>query len=271
MNQNSFEMKNEQIVEESIESNLKCKRPIIIFSVIALIVKIIDVLLGFPWIGVDENGKMKIISNLLDGKLVLSIIFNGLLVVLPFVLFLIYILKFYNSLYGTFLIPAIFAIQAIKIGLSSYTAWNLIVLVILLLLFIGSLIKKHNRKIIIIASAIMSVLMFIDLLGCISQGITYLMNDEIADFVTLLMLGVAYYIAMLFLYVAIFLFALKNDILTVFALAREKKKEKIQKEKVQGKKLNPEQALSRLKKNYEGGFITEEEYNAQREEIMKKL
>ena len=66
------------------------------------------------------------------------------------------------------------------------------------------------------------------------------------------------------LYIALLLFALKNKIPSVLALSPEK-------EKARAEKMNPEQTLKLLKDKLDLDMITEEEYQAQRADIISKL
>ena len=164
MNEKSFEVQNESLVEKANELNFK--RPIIVLSSIALIFYIINVICGFFGVYIDENGKVEILS-FFGGEFALSnmlYIFKQLLFVLPFVLFLIYVLKFYNDLDRSFLIPAIFGIQAIQQASSLNTFWNVITFVMCLILFVGAFLKKYNRKIIIISSAIIFAIDFFEIM-----------------------------------------------------------------------------------------------------------
>ena len=65
-------------------------------------------------------------------------------------------------------------------------------------------------------------------------------------------------------YIALLLFALKNRIPAIISASPEK-------EKKNAEKMNPEQALRVLKDKLDFGMITEEEYQAQRAEIISKL
>ena len=69
-------------------------------------------------------------------------------------------------------------------------------------------------------------------------------------------------IASILLYMALLLFGLKNKIPSF--ISRKTKKIGIE-------KTNPEQALKLLKNKFELDMITEEEYQAQRAEIISKL
>ena len=63
------------------------------------------------------------------------------------------------------------------------------------------------------------------------------------------------------LYIALLLFGLNNRIPALVYLSPKKKKEK----------MTPEQSLRLLKDKLDFGMITEEEYQAQRAEIISKL
>ena len=66
------------------------------------------------------------------------------------------------------------------------------------------------------------------------------------------------------LYISLLLFGVKNKIPSVIALSPEKGR-------ARAEKMNPEQALKLLKDKLELGMITEEEYQAQRANIISKL
>ena len=66
------------------------------------------------------------------------------------------------------------------------------------------------------------------------------------------------------LYISLLLFGVKNKIPSIIVLSPEK-------ERARAEKMNPEQALKLLKDKLDFGMITEEEYQAQRAEIISKL
>ena len=61
-------------------------------------------------------------------------------------------------------------------------------------------------------------------------------------------------------YLSLFLFAINNRIPTIMIASPEREK-----------KMSPEQSLQLLKDKLDFGMITEEEYQAQRAEIISKL
>lgn len=266
MSQNPNEIQNELLVDETDKCNkLNLRLPILVLSVIALIATGTELCYYI----------IKIFANHIKFSSIAKFLFFEVVYALPFLLFFIYILKFYKSDKGKWFIFAIFLIQAIRICKSVYNeslgfmSW--VIFVMSILLVISTIVKKYNEIIVSVSAMVFflgEVFSFFEVLPRFVQGLA---NGENGVIETFFLYRIMYYIANLTFYIALFLFAAKNNVPSILILTPIEKKKKVKKDKEKIKKINPEQALRILKKNFDSGLITEEEYNAQKEEIMKNL
>ena len=222
--------------------------------------------------------------------------------ILSIVLFLIYILILYPKRKAGFFLPIIFGIPLLEVLISNmayrethiyfaeesasnsvFEVMEILLLVLFIavevVLFIGSVKKKHKAKIMGISLIVLFVMTVLELLFMIPNTFQLIMDfnvnhmlDNINTMSYILFQLISTFlapIAALTLYFSQLLFVSKNDIssvtkMRVIEINPEKEKEKI-------KNMAPEKALKALKKNFERGVFTEEEYNAQREEVMQRL
>ena len=141
-----------------------------------------------------------------------------------------------------------------------YRILDLAILVCSVLAVISAL-KGFNKKVFIIIS--MSVCLLYETLSLLEMFafMEYYVENSRYLYVFTSPMGI---IGAISLYTALLLFGLKNKIPSVLSLSPEK-------EKARAEKMNPEQALKLLKDKLDLDMITEEEYQAQRAEIIGKL
>ena len=124
-----------------------------------------------------------------------------------------------------------------------------------------SSLKRFNKKIFLIIAT--SIGLLIEALSIIDylKSFRWFLENELYLYLFTWIIGIAGTIA---LYIALLLFGLKNRIPAIVSTSPEKEKKKAE-------NLTPEQALRMLKDKLNFGMITEEEYQAQRADIISKL
>lgn len=250
---------------------LKCKYPIIILAFLSLVCSALKYVRSFETLFND------FISPDYFFRYSFRLFFELTITLAPSVLLLIYVLKFHSRSKATVLMPITFGIIAatplffsidtfirqwrnnyddISWYLSSITdtsaIYGLAIIVLFALLTFDAL-KGLSRRIILISAVAIGLLTelfsFIYFLDGSDKFIQYSFSSKFVGF-----------IGIITLYSALLLFGLTNKIPVIIS----KKKKNIE-------KLTPEQALKTLKKEFELGMITEEEYQAQRAKIINKL
>jgi uncharacterized membrane protein len=137
---------------------------------------------------------------------------------------------------------------------------NLLIIVPFVLATISALKGLSKKSFTIIAFVISLLVCAISIIATLSN-IGYYLRSECY------ICAVAYPCSILgttFLYISLFLFAINNRIPTILTPSPEH-------EKKTAEKMSPEQSLRLLKDKLDFGMITEEEYQAQRAEIISKL
>lgn len=257
--------------------SLKCGSAIKILSIIALVCTVLSCISYFFYYT----------SEGIDGEWVMTFRFPDfvslislLLAIAPAALFVLYIFKFYNKLKATILVPIIFGLFALEFLESSlkfliiayedfhaitviffrYYGISLLVFVACILALINAL-KGFNKKgFIIIAMSVCLLYEAESLIRFFSSMYNYI---EFSRYLYLFIWPMSI-VGQSSLYIALLLFGLKNKIPSVISLLPER-------EKARAEKMNPEQALKLLKDKLDLDMITEEEYQAQRTEIISKL
>lgn len=265
-------------------NSLKCGSEIKVLSIISLICTILSCISYFFYYDFDYINGEWVDFGLTFTFLDMFDLISLLLTITPIILLVLYIFMFHSKLKATVLVPIIFGI----FGLNSifnllfgyryssllfgyrysryvvpYGIYRILALVILVcsVLAVKSALKGFNKKIfIIIAMAVCLLYEALSIIGFFSIMYYYIEESEYLYLFTSPMS----IIGSITLYVALLLFALKNKIPSVLALSPEK-------ERARAEKMNPEQALKLLKYKLDLGMITEEEYQAQRAEIISKL
>ncbi len=229
------------------QRSLRCKTPIVLLSIIALIFAGLSHITT-PFMYNQSFTVLNLIFLLLD--------------VAPLVLFLLYILKFHKEFKATILVPITFGLIAFnplfyyiwnviasaKFGYyisSSYLIFDAVPFVTFGLATFSAL-KGFNKKIFLLIAIIV---------GLLEETLSILSAFVYVDKFSWSLGAIAFYIALL-------LFATKNRIPTIISVSSKKKS---------FESMNPEQALKELKEKLDFGLITEEEYQAQRTELISKL
>ena len=283
--------------------SLKCGFVIKILSIIALICTLLSSISYFFYYSIDEINGEKVYSltffssrllRFFDGVEHISLLLSIALVVL----FIFYLYRFHNKLKATVLVPIIFCILAFETLFNLVNAYlpslrllqqaayrdyaylfygyfskikisreHTIILLILQLLIIVSCIlalisalKGLNKKIYVIITMSLCLLFktVLFVAGCSTSLSRYnIENSLYLDFFNISS-GI---IGSISFYVALLLFAVNNRISSIIISTKRKSVES----------LNHEQALRILKDKLDFGMITEEEYQAQRSEIISKL
>lgn len=247
---------------------LNCKAPIITFSIIALFFALCSS-------GAEVLPSLRYIDKYIILDLLFSLIFN----ISPCVLMVLYII-IHNKPKVDVIISIIFGIIAITPLCS--IVWNyllydyFIIKPINLLFYIIpitvtftlatiSLLKGFISKLFPIIATIVGLIVEI-LFIIIDIDYVYYLIEEITEYsyITVsLVYGfswIANVLGAISLYIALLLFSLKNTTTSSISYSPQKIG-----------KMAPEQALKILKDKFDVGIITEEEYQAQRAEIISRL
>lgn len=243
---------------------LKGKTPITILAVIALVCTVLSSITYFAFYSNDEL-VFRFPSFLSLISLAISLA--------PKVLLILYVFMFFKEFKATIIVPIIFGCIAASPLFSFINTFvfgyafdvitlimNLITMVTFTLATISALKGLSNKVFIIIPTALSLALSALSLVSLFSTfelyarwGYTlYLFTQPVG-----IIASVTFNIALL-------LFGLKNRIPAILAVSPEK-------EKKNAEKMTPEQSLRLLKDKLDLGMITEEEYQAQRADIINKL
>lgn len=242
---------------------LKGKTPITVLALIALLCTVLSSITDFAFYSNDELTFKFSFLSLISLALTLA----------PQVLLILYVVKFFKEFKATIVVPIIFGWVAASHLLSFIIAFvfdyglnvinlimNLIAMVTFTLATISALKGLSNKVFIIVPTALSLASSALSLISLFStfelyarRGYTlYLFTQPVS-----IIASVTFNIALL-------LFGLKNRIPAILAVSPEK-------EKKNAEKMTPEQSLRLLKDKLDLGMITEEEYQAQRADIISKL
>lgn len=249
--------------------SLKCGSAIKLLSIIALVCTVLSRISYFFYYDSEIINGEWVYEELTFRFPYFTSLISLLISIAPFILFVIYIFRFHNELKATVLIPIILGLFPLEILISflfgggSYSIWLIIDLLIFgaCVLAVVSALKGFNKKLFIIIP--MSLCLLYNALSIISffSIMDYYIEDSMYLYVFTSPLSI---IGSTLLYISLLLFGVKNKIPSIIALSPEK-------ERARAEKMNPEQALKLLKDKLDLGMITEEEYQAQRAEIISKL
>ena len=222
--------------------NLNCKKSITILSILSVI---------FAFVGS--------ITELFHGDVYYFIIADYPLKIVC-ILFVMYAVKLHKNFKARVLIPIIFGLSALIFPIYGFYYIMFVLALIVEILFLLAtyvLLKGIHKKAIIILAPIAGILFVI---FNFIRRLTYLLKYKagIIDWVYPL----SHYIGFILLFVALLLLVSKNKIPAILNAPIKKKIDK---------NPNPEQELKELKVKYEAGWISEEEYQSQRLEIINKL
>lgn len=191
-----------------------------------------------------------------------------LITLVPCVLLVIYIFKFYKKLKATILIPIIFGMFSLEmlirlfVGISDGIRLLIDLLILVACIFaIISALKGLNNKLFVIIAMLLFLLREVFFIIDFFSIIEYYIEDSMYFYVFTSPLST---IGSTLLYISLLLFSVKNRIPSIIVLSPEKEKSRVE-------KMDPEQALKLLKDKLELGMITEEEYQEQRADVISKL
>ena len=245
--------------------SLNYKTPITIFSLIALVCMVINCInycFFIPVFHIELSGETSFVYTF-EFPSLLKILFL-LVDIIPCVLLVLYIIKFYKKTKAKKIMPIIFGvfilsellsiIQSIVQQFSYDTLYYIFVLakIITFSLATISASKGFFKKIFPIIALCIGM---VEWIYHAYEAINWYLADSI---IFLLFMDLMGPIAFLSLFIALLLFILNKE--TPPILETENAKE-----------VYPEQALKILKDKFELGIITEEEYQAQRADIISKL
>jgi hypothetical protein len=243
---------------------LKGKTPITILAVIALVCTVLSSITYFAFYSNDEL-VFRFPSFL--GLISFAMYFA------PTVLLILYVVKFFRAFKATIIVPIIFSCIVASPLLSFISALiggyeldgitlitNIITIITFTLATIGALKGLSNKVFIVIPTALGLALSLLSLIS-VSSNLTFFARN---GFTLYLFTEPMSIIASITFYVALLLLGLKNRIPAILAVSLEK-------EKKNAEKMTPEQSLRLLNDKLELGMITEEEYKAQRTEIINNL
>ena len=246
-------MENVEIKEKKA---LNCGKVIKILAILALVCGFFGCLLGFFYYD----------YNKVNGEWVYELTFqfdflSFFIDLSPAILFIVYLYKFYDELKATDLIPIILGVTMLSIAFNTSSGGVIALLLCVttcVLAIISSLKGFENKTFVII---FMSCALLCNVLTLISifSMIDYYIEEEQYLYIVTSLLRI---IGSILFYIAFCVFALKNKIPSIIKLSRTKEK---------GEKVDSEQELKLLRNKLELGMITEEEYQAQRAEIIKNL
>lgn len=238
MNQITYEHQKKQ-------RTLSYKVPILLLSIISLVFTVLCYIAYFKY---DFSSVFDLISLILY--------------ITPCVLFLLYIIKFYNEFKATVIVPLIFGLIAVsplfyciidmiyKYNIYFISLLFDILIIVTFTLAAISALKGFSKKIFLIIAIVAGL--FVE---CVSfLGFLNIIFFHPTRFSNLL--------GTITFYIALLLFGLNNRIPALLSTSPEKEP---------SGKADPEQALRLLKDKLDFGMITEEEYQAQRAEIISKL
>lgn len=257
----------------SEESGIKKASPVTLLSLSSLVLAIINCIVYFVYYTFMFNGgeayyklvfKFPSVLNLLDLVVFLS----------PFVLFAVYLFSLYKNFNAKICVPIAFGLVALypvlRIIVNSSLGYGfrfrfgnlleLLVAVAFILLTISTL-KGFSKKAFVIVAVACGILRELFYVYNFINSIHFYMAYKWYLFLIVYPLG---YIGSILFYIAILIFGLKSKMPSIITVSPER-------EKKNAKKMSPEQSLRMLNDKLALGMITEEEYQAQRAEIIDEL
>lgn len=253
----------------SKESGIKKASSVTLLSLSSLVLAIINCIAYFVDHILMFNGgevyfkfvfKFPSVLNLLDLVVFLS----------PFVLFAVYLFSLYKNFNAKICVPIAFGLVAFRFIVNSSLGYRfrfgfgnlleLLVAVAFILLTISTL-KGFSKKAFVIVAVACGILRELFYGYSFINSIHFYMAHKAYLYLIVYPLG---YIGSILFYVAILIFGLKSKMPSIITVSPER-------EKKNAKKMSPEQSLRMLNDKLALGMITEEEYQAQRAEIIDEL
>lgn len=277
------------IISTNEEYKLKCRTPIAVLSIISLICTVISFSGSFLKYDIIESGSSFLESTfeLTTNFPSLKSTFYMLLEIIPILLFLFYILKLYRNTKSSVIVSAVFGIMAFYETLSLISTIYYYIVTLpqetngatytlpievcvekcfyIVLFSLASIIVLTNfkrKKVLVSIASIVIVLSGLgELNGFVRISIDYYLRTKQYLY---LVTNPASFIAKFTLGLALFVFALKNDIPAVI-------KKSVSKNIADTAATRTEQELKALVDRRKAGLITAEEYAVQRAAIIKRL
>lgn len=247
------------------KENFKLKTPIIILSIVALVFRIINSITYFVYYDYTKYGEYEINAVFQSFVSLISLIIE----LAPIVLFLVYIFKFHKDFKAAICVPIVFGLIAFNpiyniignliMGYGFYFEYlisSLLSSAPFVLAIISALKGFSKKSLTIIAFSVSFIICVLSIISMFSN-IGYYLSNEL--YITLIysLCGI---LGTISFYISLFLFAMNNRIPTLLELKN-----------VNPKKMSPEQSLKLIKERLDCGIISEEEYQAQRADIISKL
>ncbi len=254
------------------QTNFKCKTPVIILSLVSLLLIIFSCITYFVNYDYNYNDGESYHELMVSFPSFFELL-DFIIYLAPFVLFVIYILKFHNNYKATICVPITFGLVAFYpifyTVVYALRGWGIyfrdlifdIPIIITFALLTISALKGMSKKVFVIIATVCGLLVEAYSIINLFNSIEWYIEDEVYLYLFTWPVGI---VGAILFYVAILLFGLNNRIPSIIAISPEK-------EKKNAEKMSPEQSLRLLKDKLELGMITEEEYQAQRAEIISKL
>lgn len=246
---------------------LQFKAPIITLAVMALVYHVLSCVTYFVYYtwrySYSLGGRFELTASFPNIERLIEFFIN----VAPFILFVIYLLKFYKEFKATILIPIIFGLKAFSSLYNNilgavdgfFTVENLIFEIPLIIAFTLTAInalKGLSKKAFLIIAVVIGLLLQVRSAINLIQNLDFYLEYEL--YLYLFTSPFAIFGTTAF-YVSLLLFGLKNRIPAICSVSSKKEN------------MSPEQTLKLLKDKLDLGIITEEEYAEQRAEVIKNL
>lgn len=251
------------------KENFKLKTPIIILSIVALVFIIISSITYFVDYDYIKYGEYEMNIVFPPFVSLISLIIG----LAPIVLFLVYIFKFHKDFKAAICVPIVFGLIAFNpiyniisnriMGYGfhfEYLISSLLSSAPFVLAIISALKGFSKKSLTIIAFSVSFIICVFSIIG-IFLNIGYYLSNEL--YITLItsLCGILGTISFC---ISLFLFAMNNRIPTLLTFSSEH-------ENKNPEKMSPEQSLKLIKDKLDCGIISEEEYQAQRADIISKL
>lgn len=247
------------------KENFKLKTPIIILSIVALVFRIINSITYFVDYDYIKYGEYEINTVFPPFVSLISLIIG----LAPIVLFLVYIFKFHKDFKAAICVPIVFGLIAFNpiyniisnliMGYGFY--FEYLISSAPFVLAIISALKGFSKKSLTIIAFSVSFIICVFSIISMFLNIGYYLSNELYIILIPSLCGI---LGTISFYISLFLFAMNNRIPTLLTFSSEH-------ENKNPEKMSPEQSLKLIKDKLDCGIISEEEYQAQRADIISKL
>lgn len=249
------------------QQTFQLKKTITILAIVALICEVFSSITYFAYY--EWNSGSASFWRLTFEFPGISNFISLLIRIAPYIIFVIYILSFYQKSKASVLVPVIFGLIALTYlfdivryyiilratGLSFITYFLMVTVYTLATI---AALKGFSKKIfLIIATATGLLVEIISLISFFLDDLGYYLGFKFFLYLFTRPIGI---LGAITFFVALFLFGLKNRIPAILSPSS-----------ASAKKTTPEQELKSLKEKFDLGIITEEEYRTQRSDIISRL